>query len=191
MNSTTSTNWLIVLNQPSTKKGETHLLGYQAGVLSEVDLSKKLYMRGEVLYSVKGWAYATVQEGRSMNLHYLSLPVLLAYRPTAKISLLAGPEVGYLLQAVKKPATFLNFSDLYQKWDLGLTLGASYAFTSRLGVDLRYSYGMKAISEVMLMDENGNPTKLDKDGYNQALQLGLFYRWGKGSKAYFRDETKQ
>jgi outer membrane immunogenic protein len=171
--------------ESTTSKTDWALRG-SIGLLSEIEVSKKLYLRPELLYSQKGWMLNEASQGQpgkgSMTLHYLTLPVLLAYRPSGRWSIMAGPEVGYLLTAARRPKITYDYNKIYKKVDVGLALGAAYSITPRLGLELRYIHSIKALATIEKTNSNGVLIGNESDGYNRAFQFGLFYRFGKSKE---------
>jgi len=156
-------------------------IGFNAGLLAEVNLSHKWYIRPELLYVRKGWTETSLTVPtfyRKMEMHYLTLPMLAAFRVIPKFSVMAGPEIGYLLKTTTSPQSSISFGDFYNKWDLGIALGAAYQLTSQLGLEARYVYGLSPIYTLELTDQNGSITGTISNGYNRVLQAGLFYRFG-------------
>ncbi len=100
---------------------------FNAGIVSEITLSDKFFIRPELLYSEKGWKVTDI----STKLKYINLPVLGGYRLFPNCAILLGPEVGYLLGARRKPAA-PDFTLPYEKFDYGVALGGSYVIVKRL-----------------------------------------------------------
>src|SRR5690348_16483305 len=88
------------LNDDNTKAR----LGFNAGFFAEVPLQENLFVRPEILYSSKGYAYSAAQYSRegSVKLNYVAVPLLVGFRPSSKVALMAGPELGFLQKSVSK-----------------------------------------------------------------------------------------
>jgi hypothetical protein len=100
----------------------------------------------------------------SLNLHYLNLPI--GYRLIPDFSLLAGAEVGYLLNGK---------TIAYEQMDYGIALATAYSVTEKISVELRYTYGFAPLLKVELRDYNNAPAGEFRDGYNRLLQLSVLY----------------
>lgn len=153
-------------------------IGFNAGVLAEITVNKNFFIRPELLYSVKGYRSPLVGANgtATSRLNYINLPVLAGFPISRQLALLIGPEFGYMVKATYKyGSTTSNATDLYQRFDWGLDLGATYKFTPALGVEVRYNYGFRGLIKGITTDENGNPTGSNKDGANRVFQAGLFY----------------
>lgn len=143
---------------------------FNAGVISEIDFNETFFIRPELNYSVKGWKVPDA----SMNLQYLNFPILLGFRPVPKLSLVAGPEFGYLLKTERKP----DGSSMpgYEKFDYGIALGASYRIVRKLWLDIRYTHGFDALIKASGRDVNNSPTgEIYRDGANRVFFVGLSY----------------
>lgn len=88
--------------------------GFHVGVFAAHDLSEKLHLRGELLYSTRSSSASLsssttvldvttkVDAETRSNLSYLELPLMLGIRVSEKLSLQAGPAFGFLLGSKTK-----------------------------------------------------------------------------------------
>ena len=109
---------------------------------------QKFVIQPEVLLAVKGGSFQTERIGaasrdtKKNQYYYLSVPVMLGYVPTEGLTLQAGPEFSYALNAGKTngPGT---------KNDLGLAAGVHYDFLDMLdkfSLHVRYVQGFTNVS---------------------------------------------
>ena len=152
--------------------------GWHGGVLGDFSFNKSMSIRGELLYSVKGFRYGLVGANGigTMKFSYINLPLLFAYSPSDNWQLLLGPELGLLMAA--KSSFGGNEHDVkrnFEKDDLALNIGAGYHFSRNFGAELRYSFGLAPLQEGILTDDFGNVIGEGKDGANRVLHLGVFY----------------
>jgi opacity protein-like surface antigen len=157
-------------------------LGFNGGILAEIELSKKLIIQPEILYSGKGHKFpkTTFNGGGTLNLNYVSIPLLGGFRPNDKLSILLGPEFNFLTKANSKfDGSNHDVSKNYRKFDLAIDLGVAYNIKKGLGVELRYSYGFEDLADVILTDQFGNDMGTDRIGSNRVFQFGLFYKISK------------
>jgi opacity protein-like surface antigen len=153
-------------------------IGFNVGALVEIPLQDNLFLRPEVLYSSKGFAYSATQYSREgvMKLNYVNIPVLFGIRPSPKVALMAGPELGFLQKAVSKSQGIkTDMTNFYRHFDVGFDLGAGYNFSKFFGVEGRYNYGFKDLVNVVTTDNNGNVSGQGKTGANSVMQLGFYY----------------
>jgi hypothetical protein len=150
-------------------------LSIHAGLLANIGINDKLLVRPELLYSVKGYQfdYSGFRSGR-VKLHYLTIPLLLGYKPIKKVTILLGPEVGLLTSAIgRSQGGNFNAIDFYNTIDIGADLGVAYNLSPKVGLELRYNYGFTPLDkDYSIPDRNGKPYK---DGRNRVLQLGTFF----------------
>jgi hypothetical protein len=105
----------------------------------------------------------------NINLHYISLPVLVRYAIVDKLIVEGGPELSYLVSATSR---YGNVSNIWNnKIDLGIDLGLNYLFTSRLSCGLRFNAGF-----ISVIKNAGNNSTGGKVRYqNRALQVSMIY----------------
>ena len=114
------------------------------GLFTNMQLFKNFSLRNEYLYSqVKNRVKST---GEQYRLNYISLPVLLNYQLVPKISVLAGPEFGLLLDAEKKENNITkNITHDTEERSFGFVGGVGYAISSRISLHARYQHGINHI----------------------------------------------
>ncbi len=116
----------------------------RVGVYTNIQFAKKLSLRNEYIFSqVKNLVHTN---NRRFTLNYVELPVLLTYNVHKKISLQAGPSLGFLINAsIKTNGVSKDITHDTEERSIGLTVGASYAFSSRLSFCTRYQHGFNHI----------------------------------------------
>lgn len=153
-------------------------IGYNAGGMLQWKFAEKFLLRPELLYSVKGYRSPASQtnDEATASLSYVNLPILFGFRPTQNLSLLLGPELGFLTSAKSNfGGTSHDISSTYREFDIGIDLGLAYYVSKGFGVDLRYCYGFKGLVNVVYTDQYGNVTSQGKTGANRVFQLGIYY----------------
>ena len=144
--------------------------GYHAGFFSELMLTKKFGIQPEVLFSETnlraGDSLGSLYNGISVTdiakikLQYISIPILLDYKPIPFLTLQAGPQFGILMNQTK--ALGANAKDAFKKGDLSLLLGAQLNIF-KFRVYARYAVGLADINDFD-----------NKEKWNsQTLQMGL------------------
>ncbi|MBC3786471.1 porin family protein [Spirosoma utsteinense] len=127
---------------------------------------QKIVLQPEVLLAQKGGNFQTLRIGaagrdtEANKYYYVSVPVLLGYIPTEGLTLQAGPEFSYALNAGKTNGPGA-------KNDLGLAVGVHYDFLDMLdkfSLHLRYVQGFTNVSP--------DPLAVYK---NRALQVSIVY----------------
>lgn len=160
----------IVINNvidPDAESDFNFKTGIHAGVFANAEVGTRTGLAAELLYSVKG-----VRAITNINLHYITLPVLVRYQLGKKIIAEGGPEIGYLITARSR---YGNLSDIYDNAiDLGLDLGLVYNISTDLFLGLRFNAGISSV--IRNPAEPSRPSQADKVRYqNRVLQLSLGY----------------
>jgi hypothetical protein len=154
---------------------DKYTLGYHAGGFLRIRLDKKWSIQGEVLWNqINGdtasnfssiYQNLSNQDLQNPRLNYLSIPLLLTYKPGKIISFQAGPQFGSLLDNSR---TFVqNGQNAFKKGDLSLLAGIQLHI---LSVDIygRYMIGLENISDIP--DQEAWKTT----GFQVGLALALF-----------------
>ncbi len=144
--------------------------GYHAGFFSELMLTKKFGIQPEVLFSETnlraGDSLGSLYNGiaitdiAKVKLQYISIPILLDYKPIPFLTLQAGPQFGILMNQTKPLSA--NAKDAFKKGDLSLLLGAQLN-VFKFRVYARYAVGLSDIND---FDNKGKWN-------SQTVQLGL------------------
>ena len=170
----TSASTVYTKNDASGTPYETNIkgpiAGFYIGVFKSIDLVSKIGFRPELILSRKGFKSEMPNlpnKSTTARFYYLNLPLLLSYKPTVKLSLLAGPEFGYLLKSSGKNVNREEYEDFdsRKKSDIGIAMGLNYNLSPAMAVALRYSHGFTRLS----------PYKGLIDSKNRAIQLGLAF----------------
>lgn len=142
----------------------------------------KLFFQPELLYSMRGML---TKENYVIKrqFHYVSIPLLIGFKPFKKFSIMAGPELGRLIYATSKNDPRGKDVTKYvdHRNSIDLDFGLAWALNSKLAIEARYVHGLTPLYDIYLSGRY--PTtitgKSDEDGYNRVLQLGLTYRLNK------------
>ena len=129
--------------------------GYHAGIFSELMLTKKFGLAPEVLFSETNLRagnsfsslYSTVSLANvsDIKLHYLSIPVLLAYKPIPFITFHAGPQFGVLMNQTR--TLVANGTDAFKKGDISVLAGAQLNVL-KFRVYARYVVGLSNLNDI-------------------------------------------
>ncbi len=133
--------------------------GYHAGVFSEIMFSKYLGIQPEALWSQTNLTRATTISSlyqpslgslNSIELTYLSIPVLLNIRPTNLITLQVGPQFGILVD--KTQTATANAGNAFKNGDLSMVGGVQFNMF-KLKFYGRYLAGLSNINELSDQDK--------------------------------------
>jgi hypothetical protein len=142
----------------NTSELET-VTAFNFGVMSEISITKKFSFQPEILYSGQGYGY----DKEVVALSYINVPLMAKYYVYKKLSLEAGPQVGYLFNAKSEG---IDVKDSFKKVDFGANLGLGYKLENGLNFGARYNFGLSNINNI----------EGDSDKYrNGALQVSIGY----------------
>lgn len=150
------------------------------GIVANFSLQEEFFVRTELSYSVRGYqvpATATSNKG-TVRYNYLSIPLLAGYQPIKNFSIMAGPELGYMLSAKSKDD--VNNLDImgfvHNRFSIDANAGIAWSLTPELVLDAHFLVGLTSLYRVAYADENGVSTSAGRDGFNRVLQVGLLYK---------------
>jgi len=165
--------------------------GFHVGVISELSISNKFSLQTELLYSQVGANYSYdnrpadgAKVDSDLNLDYITLPILAKYYVYKGLSLLAGPQLGYIVNSEIEneiltsgflvPETLRNetidIKDDINNFDFGFAIGSSYELNNGLFIQARYVLGL---SEIPKNEEQTISTDLK----NEVFQVSLGYKF--------------
>lgn len=159
------------VNLANIKNGQTSLnfspgmkTDFQAGAMLNMHFGKRIEgspvgtgkfgIQPELLYSRQGFTV----NGESINLDFVTLPVMAKYYMTEKFNIGVGPYVGYLLSSAPNSSVIdgaqINLSDLKGSIDVGMGAGIGYETTFGLSVEARYNLGMSDMAKNLKWQNN-------------------------------------
>ena len=141
--------------------------GYHLGGFAEIGLSKKVSIQPEVVFNqfIQDTASTFSQVYKLDNLskvklNYLSIPLLLNYRPSSFLSLQVGPQFGILMDQNAKLVQ--NGKDAFKKGDFSMLGGVQLKFSS-IRIYGRYAVGLTNLNDI----DNSDKWK------SQSFQVGI------------------
>lgn len=172
--------------------------GFNAGVFVNIPVAEKFSIQPELLFNQlgsksetryrdsQGNQMVTIEGNDKINLNYLALPVMVQYNILPQLYVEAGPEFGFLLGGKSKGDVTItersgNFTsyqseeysddinmDRFNRFNVGIGVGAGYYFTPQFGVTARFTAGLTNI-----MKDNFDAFK----ARNNAFQVGVAYKF--------------
>lgn len=114
------------------------------GAMAEITLTEKFAFQPEVVFSRQGFK----SDEFDLKLKYMNLPLIAKYYVTNKLSIEAGPQVGFRLLAIADtPLGEVDVRDNIKKIDLGLSAGLGYKLESGFNFGARYNYSFSNINQ--------------------------------------------
>jgi hypothetical protein len=115
---------------------------YLVGAYLNINFSDKFGITPEVLYSAYGSKWNDVK----VDFDYISIPLMLRYKPIRLLSLEVGPQFSFLKNAKKENEN--DFMDQLKNNDFGLVVGVGIHLPLGLNAGARYVWGFTNISDV-------------------------------------------
>ena len=161
-------------------------IGFNAGLFMNAPIAENFSIQPEVLYNNLGVKFSgnlptpVNNFDGTIDLDYISVPVMLQYNATPKFYLEAGPQFSFLINSsakadnalVQVAAEALVDKDNLKSFDFGAGIGAGFWFTPSVGINARYVAGFSDIAK----DRSSNDSNRAK---NNNFQVGLSYKFGK------------
>ena len=115
---------------------------FHVGGMAELPVTDKFYVQPELLFSSQGYTLDNGNDGKGI-LNYISLPVIGKYYVTDKLSIEAGPQLGYLLSAnIKDDSTKNDIKEYFKTIDVSFGIGAGYKLDNGLNFSAHYNLGL-------------------------------------------------
>ncbi|WP_187263860.1 porin family protein [Pontibacter beigongshangensis] len=153
--------------------------GYFAGIAAQQELNQKWFSRQELSYAVKGHKQHFSSSGPALvSYHYLTLPLLVGYKPLSKLRIYLGPELalaGPVMYSSDGQKSNLHHLEKLNVLDIGADAGLMYQLLPRAEVDIRYSHGLRKVRNVRFNNSSGLFQETKADGRHRALQLAVNY----------------
>ena len=139
---------------------EQFRFGYHLGAFGYIGINKEWGVQPELLWSnvntKVGTSAADVQNFSNVtdiSLNYLSIPLILTYKPIPILSLQAGPQFGILVNPHE--TTLKNGNNAFSDGDISFLLGGQVNLGS-LKAGLRYVVGLNNINDISDQDKWSN-----------------------------------
>lgn len=120
--------------------------GLHIGLLSEIIINDKISIQPELLYSAQGFKNETPGSFSKSKFDYILLPVLIKYYAIEKLSIEAGPQVGFLVNSINRDNNGNVDIDDQSVVDFGVNLGLGYELSGGFFVQGRYNFGITNVN---------------------------------------------
>lgn len=148
------------------------------GVFSRYRISNRISAKAELLYSMMGAKSNrfSIFDDYTLDLNYLSLPIMAEFNITDRIALELGPYVSVLLSS-RQSFSNLNENvdrvdvdnDQVNYVDVGAGIGVLYTLPTGFGAGIRYTQGFA--------DALGDDYFGSASGSNSVTQLSVYYNF--------------
>lgn len=129
---------------PATHINRTWKTGLSLGFLIDVPLAEKLFLQPGYYYVQRNGADKST--GLNYLVDFLSLPVLLKYKISPVISILAGPEGGLLISATQNSnGVKTTITHDFEERSIGATGGIDFLIKNNFLISARIMQGLNHI----------------------------------------------
>lgn len=118
------------------------VFGISAGAFANYSFSDKMRIQIAALYNQYGSDFTSSTNSYKETQTYLSVPVTVKAYLSESFYVTLGPQLNVL---VSSNFDGNDIKDITEKTDFGITGGLGYNFTSNIGIDLSYYYGLSNI----------------------------------------------
>ena len=148
--------------------------GYNLGAFAEINFNKKWGIQPEVLWNQTNTKTSSdfnniyphgISDVQNVKLNYLSIPLLLTYRPFKALSLQAGPQYGVLMDQNKN--LLQNGKEAFKNGDFSLVGGAQLNIAA-FKIGARYQVGLSNINDI------DNQDKWKNQGFQAYVGFRIF-----------------
>ncbi|MCA0153848.1 porin family protein [Winogradskyella vincentii] len=140
------------------------ITSFHIGAMVEIPVSEKFSVQPELLYSAQG--ATTSEDGMDLDfkVNYINVPIMAKYFVAEGLSLEAGPQLGFLIDAeIEGGDVSIDIKDQVNSFDFGVNFGLGYKLDSGLNFGARYNLG--------LSDGNDDPEFFESE---EAFKNGVF-----------------
>ena len=127
-------------------KNNTFRTSVHLGVFSEIMISDNFSLQPELLYSGQGYSGRVLPGFSRRKYDYINFPVLAKIYIAKKISIEAGPQIGFLVSAKEKTSDDKITIPNQKTVDFGLNLGLAYDLKNGVFFQTRYNLGLSNIN---------------------------------------------
>ncbi|MFD0975301.1 porin family protein [Salinimicrobium gaetbulicola] len=157
--------------------------GFHLGLVAEIPISNSFAFQPEILYSSQGakskvsdtYMNVNFSTKEDLTFDYINIPLLAKYAITPGLSLHAGPQVGFLVNAKDEYEYVINgekesgtedMKDEIKNFDFAIAAGLSYKLEMGIFFNARYNAGLSNI-----IDDDGSSE--DYNIHNNVFQLSV------------------
>jgi Outer membrane protein beta-barrel domain len=116
------------------------------GLFSEIIMSDNFSLQPELLYSGQGFSGSDTPGFSRSKYDYINIPVLAKIYLSEKLSIEAGPQIGFLISAKEKTEVDKLTISNQKTVDFGLNLGFAYDLKNGVFFQTRYNLGISNVN---------------------------------------------
>ena len=155
---------------------QIRITGY-GGLSFNIPVIDKIFFQPEALYSIRGYSFRpnSVSERHKVYFSYITAPLLFGYKISKNFSVVAGPELGYMVRARYHSDDWMTnlYDGITRKFNVDVDAGVAVQVMKGLNVEARVNFGVTALYRGVLFDQSGTAFAEVKDGYHRVIQVGV------------------
>lgn len=140
--------------------------GLHIGMVSEIIVNDKISIQPELLFSAQGYKNEDPAVYGKSKFDYVILPVLFKYYAMDKLSIEAGPQVGFLVNSFNRDNNGNTKIENQNVVDFGVDLGLGYEIYNGIFFQGRYNLGITNVN-------NNNAVKYTNSVFQ--LSVGVLF----------------
>ena len=141
---------------------KSFLIGYHIGIGGIKDVSDKLGLKYELIFSQQG---TEITSDYKLVYYYLNMPILLNARSGGNFSFDVGPQVGLALKAFEKGEREGDITANLNTLDISVCIGVNYLINERFFAEGRFNMGLTNLSRLSEKDSFRNTVFQGSVGY--------------------------
>jgi len=141
---------------------KTALIGYHVGIGGIKDVSGKLALKSELIFSQQG---TKITDDERLIYYYLNMPILLNAHLGNNFFFNVGPQVGLALKALEKRESDRDITANLNVVDVSACMGVNYLISERLLVEGRVNVGITDLSRISVTERYRNTVLQGSVGY--------------------------
>ena len=152
-------------------------IGFYAGLYMNAPVNALFSIQPELIYNNMGVKYTNGNTSHTLNLNYLSMPIMFQFELIPKFYVEGGPQFGVLIgnknKYVSDSKTIIEKDkDAYNQLDLSGGIGLGFKFNN-MAIGARYIIGFTDIKKNGSTSWNNSDKQLRNSGFQIGLQYGF------------------
>ncbi|UQB70329.1 porin family protein [Epilithonimonas zeae] len=152
-------------------------VGFYAGLYMNAPVNALLSIQPELIYNNMGVKYENGNTSHTLNLNYVSMPIMFQFELIPKFYVEGGPQFGVLVGNKNKyesdsKTIIEKDKDAYNQLDLSGGVGLGFKFNN-MAIGARYIIGFTDIKKNGSTSWNNSDKQLRNSGFQIGLQYGF------------------
>ncbi|AZI54719.1 PorT family protein [Epilithonimonas vandammei] len=152
-------------------------IGFYVGAYMNAPVNALFSIQPELIYNNMGVKYTNGNTSHTLNLNYLSMPIMFQFELIPKFYVEGGPQFGVLVGNKNKyqsdnKTIIEKDKDAYNQLDLSGGIGLGFKFNN-MAIGARYIIGFTDIKKNGSTSWNNSDKQLRNSGFQIGLQYGF------------------